>query len=263
MEDVTVGADPEVFVIDILTQDVEASQGVVKGDKDMPFPTDNGFIHRDNVLAEMNVIPAMTAVAFAKNVNGILSDLTNMLKSSGKEVGVLSSHIMAKKYLQHYEAARFGCNANENCWHLDRIYKPSAQSAGALRTASGHIHIGCEHTSEDAQTLLAQSCELHMGLPSIAFDQDSRRRELYGVAGSFRRKEYGIEYTVLSNFWLLNSERMRWIFDRAIESVANVKRVEKVSTDMAEAIQNTINNCDIQEAQLLCKHLGIDFPEVA
>lgn len=263
MEGITIGADPEVFVIDILTQDVEASQGVVRGSKRHPFPTKHGFIHRDNVLAEMNVEPAMTAIQFAKNVNGILSDLTNMLKLSGKEIGVLSSHLMAAKYLEHYEAARFGCNANENCWDLDQIHKPSASAAGILRTASGHIHIGCEHTSEEAQTALAQSCELHMGLPSIAFDRDSRRRKLYGLAGSFRRKEYGIEYTVLSNFWLTNTERMQWIFDRAIEAVHYVDKAKGISEEMAQDIQRTINNCDVAEAQVLCKHLGIDFPEVA
>ena len=45
-----------------------------------------------------------------------------------------------------------------------------------------------------------------LGLDSLLLDSDTRRRSMYGRAGSFRFKEYGIEYRTLSNFWIKNNK---------------------------------------------------------
>ena len=258
---ITIGADPEVFVKDGITGNIETSWGVVKGSKDKPFKTKHGFLHRDNVLAEMNVDPATTSSEFSTNVTAIMKDLTNMLSKNDKEISIISSNMMDIKYLSHYEAARFGCNTNLNCWDIDKPHKPSAEEAGELRTASGHIHIGCDFDGALDQISLAKACEVFIGLPSIAFDQDSLRRTLYGKAGSFRPKPYGVEYTVPSNFWLKNTELMRWVFRAAKAAVVNHKHFH-INEAKGEEIQHTINTCDQQQALKLCNEFGVDYPEV-
>lgn len=259
---ITIGADPEVFVVDKKTGEVQSSQGIIKGSKHKPFKTEHGFVHRDNVLAEMNVEPAMDAMTFADNVQGVMRDLSTMMKEHGKEIGLLSSNLMDIKYLDHYEAARFGCNENLNCWDIDTPMKPNAEEAGVLRTASGHVHIGFPFKDMYDQILAAQACELCIGLPSIAYDRDALRRTLYGRAGSFRPKPYGIEYTVPSNFWLKNRNLMKWVYNSATQAI-HYRKHYSVNATMAEEIQDTINNCDVDNAKRLCNNYGINFPEVA
>ncbi len=40
------------------------------------------------------------------------------------------------------------------------------------------------------------------------YDKDTERRGMYGKAGAFRPKPYGVEYRTLSNAWLSNDERI-------------------------------------------------------
>jgi hypothetical protein len=41
------------------------------------------------------------------------------------------------------------------------------------------------------------------------------RRELYGKAGAFRPKPYGVEYRVLSNRWLNSEALIRWVYNQS------------------------------------------------
>jgi len=50
---------------------------------------------------------------------------------------------------------------------------------------------------------------------SLSWDNDDRRRELYGKPGSFRPKPYGVEYRVLSNMWLKSISTQKFVFDAA------------------------------------------------
>ena len=252
------GADPEVFVKDVETGEIESSIGVVEGDKDTPFDTGAGLIHRDNVLAEMNVIPAASARAFSANTKAIVRQLEKMLTPHGKTISIQSSHVMEPKWLNHFEAMRFGCNPNENCWDLSKPNHPDVDDAGALRTAAGHIHMSFDFKSAQEQIQVARACEVHIGLRSIAHDSDSLRRTLYGKSGSFRPKPYGIEYTVPSNFWLHNTYLMEEVFTAAARAVANSSSWFFTQKEIAD-IQQAINLCDVELAKKLCDKYGLPF----
>ncbi len=45
-----------------------------------------------------------------------------------------------------------------------------------------------------------------LGIPAILLDDGLLRKQLYGKAGAFRPKEYGVEYRSLSNFWVFSPE---------------------------------------------------------
>ena len=88
--------------------------------------------------------------------------------------------------------------------------------------------------------------DLFLGCPSIILDKDNKRRELYGKAGAYRNKPYGVEYRTLSNFWLTSSKLMQWVYKRtafALNWVADNSKNDAVEWDIytATAIQECIN----------------------
>lgn len=258
---ITIGGDPEVFVRDVSSKAIESSIGILRGTKRKPFKTEHGYVHKDNVLAEMNIKPAKSLTQWVDNVQGIMGDLEKLLGDHGKEMAIISSNIMDLKYLEHYEAAHFGCNKNENCWDLLNPIKPNAEDAGQLRTASGHIHIGFPFTDMNDQLSAVRACELFIGVGSVAMDGDARRRTLYGKAGSFRPKPYGIEYTVPSNFWLTSEMRMEWIYTAAVLAVKKRKSYSGFILDHKDEIQQTINTCDKTSADKLLRAVGVSLKE--
>lgn len=88
--------------------------------------------------------------------------------------------------------------------------------------------------------------DVFVTLPALLIDTDERRRELYGKAGSFRFKDFGVECRALSNFWIHSDELIGWVYDqtiKAVETVLNgeaVEYLEKYSSQVEDAI-NTNN----------------------
>ncbi len=44
--------------------------------------------------------------------------------------------------------------------------------------------------------------DLFIGITSLFLDDDNLRRSMYGKAGCFRNKSFGVEYRVVRNFWI-------------------------------------------------------------
>lgn len=261
MSKLLIGADPEVFVKDIKTEQIQSSIGVLPGSKKKPYRTKHGFVHKDNVLAEFSVKPSGTKTEFVVNVEASLYDVDMLLKKKGKTFAILASYELDEEYTSHYLANEFGCEADYNVWELDaydRIF--NSGQFGNLRTAGGHIHIGfpAEVTME-LQISVVKACEYYIGLPSVFMDKDTVRKSLYGASGSFRPKPYGIEYRVPSNFWLSSRILRGWIFNQAIHAYKNYHVMDALPKDAVEEIRDTINKNDIVRAYQLCDYYGINY----
>jgi hypothetical protein len=252
---ILIGADPELFVKDNKTGLISSSIGLIGGSKNKPLPVDKGALQEDNVLAEFNIDPAATEDEFVGNILAVTAQLDELLGALGFSTECRASYYYDEGALEAYgkQALVFGCQPDKNAWTGAMQKVPDA---GNLRTAGGHIHFGIDGLSKKEKFGLIQSCDVHMGLPSVFMDEDVDRRKVYGGAGSFRLKRYGAEYRALSNFWLQDEDTLRWVYRAALEA-ADHRNTDY--TAYAGDIQQAINTGNRGLAGELIKELGVKY----
>src|SRR3546814_17499888 len=79
---------------------------------------------------------------------------------------------------------------------------------------------------------LTKQLDAFLALPSLFYDDQVKRRSMYGAAGAFRTKPYGVEYRVLSNAWLKDSKLMSWVYKNNILGFNDLLRGELVYEHM-------------------------------
>tara|TARA_R110002020_G_scaffold140447_2_gene311937 strand:- start:5004 stop:5816 length:813 start_codon:yes stop_codon:yes gene_type:complete len=249
---VKLGTDPELFIAN--DTEVISAEGLIGGTKKSPkFITDEGHaVQEDNVMVEFNIPPCSSADEFTKEINVVLTYLEATLGLQNLRLHYSASEVLDPKYLQTKQAQEFGCEPDFNAYLRCANTPPEANST--LRTAGGHIHVGYPNTGDVGQVEdIVRAMDLFLGLPSIIMDEDNRRKTMYGKAGAFRFKDYGLEYRTLSNFWIYTDELKAWAFNStiaAIKFVSNTDNREKLYS-MGDKIQTAINNND--------KYLAIDL----
>lgn len=232
LSEVTIGADPEFFV----KRNGHLISGHLFecGTKRQPKPTLFGSVQVDGMALEGNVRPSKTRGEFVSNVRGIVADLEQEINGhpwiSKPELIIepaveFGKHIFEQTPEEH---RKLGCDADYNAWNLKM--NPRPDNTTRLRTAAGHIHIGWTKDENPRNIHFFKQCaavvkqlDYYLGLPSLIWDRDDRRRKLYGKAGAFRAKPYGVEYRVLSNAWISTDKHIGWIFDRAKEAMKALK----------------------------------------
>jgi len=258
----TFGADPELFVKKGDT--FLSGYGLIPGDKENPFPVECGAVQVDGMALEFNIDPAEDEEKFVYNLETVLQHLRNMVPDY--ELVPTPVAEFDREYLeaQPDEAKMLGCNPDHNGWTGDENRTPDGSVS--FRTGSGHIHIGWTTGADvdDAEHramafAMVRQLDFYLGLPSLFFDEDKKRRELYGKAGACRVKPYGVEYRVLSNTWLRSQEMMRWVFRSAMEgatALASGKNLVETYGD----IQDIINSSDKERASVILRDSGILVP---
>ncbi len=220
MNTVLVGADPELFMRHPDSGDFISAHDRIPGTKWEPYKVPFGAVQVDGTALEFNIDPAATVDEFLHNIVAVRKTLTDM---------VPGYNIVAEP-VANYEpdyfkfdvpsfAQELGCNPDFNGWTTDVNPRPDPDGK-PYRTASGHLHIGWTDGMdvEDKDHFLfcckvARQLDYYLGMSSLLWDTDGTRRQLYGKAGAFRPKSYGMEYRVLSNRWLDSEPLMRWIYN--------------------------------------------------
>lgn len=241
----TIGADPELFFRD--NSKCVSVIGHLGGSKDNPFDIGNGCaIQEDNVAAEFCIPPAANVEAFINGIAFALSDLSRRANDLGLVLADnVASHSFDEQELRHPDAQRFGCDPDYNAWTGEVNPKPKASDPN-LRSAGGHVHVG---TEKDPLEVI-KAMDLFLGVQSTIMDPDKRRRDLYGKAGCYRWKPYGAEYRTLSNFWIWNPDRIKWVYHRTKQAESFAETYNFTKED-EELITNTINNNNSETYQLL------------
>lgn len=261
LENVTVGADPEVFVAD-LSGNITSAIGKVGGSKERPVPVSHGGLQEDNVLAEFNINPASTCFDFVENMNAVMTSLKNVLQNNGLQPVIIPSYVFDKGMLESYgpNAMEFGCSSEWNAWTSREMPRPNGSKVN-LRTAGGHVHIGYDNPCLGSAESLVKMLDYTLGIPSILLDTDAKRRKLYGKAGTMRPKEYGVEYRALSNFWLNSDELMTWVYDTTLWTTSNLHQLKDyIEIFNPKVVQKAINKSDQSIAREIVNELQLEMP---
>lgn len=203
--DFKIGADPEFFVKKF--GKLVSAHGLIPGNKEKPFKVEKGAVQVDGMALEFNIDPADSYSQFEENMTTVMDNIMGMIP--GYEVFVEPVADFGLDYIksQPKEASELGCSPDFNAYTKEANPRPDVNTP--FRTASGHLHVGWTKDVDinneghlDACRSLTKALDLYLGVPSLAWDTDDRRRSLYGAAGAFRPKSYGMEYRVLSNKWI-------------------------------------------------------------
>lgn len=253
---ITLGADPELFLINEKTGKVVSAVGIIPGVKDKPYRSKDmpkGFgLEIDNILAEFNIPPVKTVQAFINNISYMKDYINKFVKITNPDLGILcaASQVVDEDQLQSPEAKLFGCSIDYNAYTEQPNPKPQGTSTN-IRSAGFHLHIGYDNPNVNTSLELIKYLDMYLGIPSVLKDSDTARRSLYGKAGCFRLKPYGFEYRVLSSALMENVELLSFVFNQLNKGImAFLRGIPRLSP---EVVQHIINNSDVEEAKYYIK----------
>lgn len=207
---ITVGADPEVFIRDKKTGKIVSAHDLLPGTKDHPHPVPGGAIQVDGLAGEFNTDPCPDGGSFEERCNQVIGELK---KALGDQYDVVYEpcHVFEQDYYDSLpeESKILGCTSDWNGYSQDINPPPFTEAAPTMRTTSGHVHGGWGSSFDPEDTnhiadcaAMARQFDYALGIVSLLWDPDPRRRTMYGKAGCFRPKPYGFEYRMMSNVWL-------------------------------------------------------------
>jgi len=253
----TIGADPELFLINN-QQKLISVVGLIGGSKEEPMPIGNGCaIQEDNVAAEFCIPPCTSADTFISSIQYALGDINSRAENLGLSLATLTaSASFDRDQLRTRQAQEFGCDPDYNAYTMRPNPRPKAKDK-TLRSAGGHVHVGTKHRHPD----IIKTMDLYLGVPSLLIDKDEQRRQLYGKAGSFRPKPYGVEYRTLSNFWIWDKNTIHWVYHQVSTCIDKcVSFIENTTEEDRLQIQDCINTNNKETAEQLVKTWGIALP---
>lgn len=266
--DIMIGADPELFVS--YNGEFVPACGMVPGTKAKPHPVNNGTVQVDGLALEIGINPANNSRRFSGDLVSVMDQLVFMLPD-GHAFTEASSATFKDLYWDALteDDKRLGCEPDFDAYTLSE--NPSPRDQPKFRVAGGHVHVGWTNGADVTDPAHLQACarvarnmDIYLGVPSIVEDKNgSLRRNMYGAAGAFRPKSYGMEYRTLSNYWLFTGAHRTNIFTRAWTVMNNLLTYKM---DMCEKLgqvngipraQCIISTDDKDAALELCRELDI------
>jgi len=211
IQNFTIGTDFEVVAL----RDGEPASviNLIGGTKNNPLLVTGGNLQEDNVLAEGATDPAGDKETWLQTIAMIKDHLASKLETLGMTPDYSPVAMYREHDISHPMAQQFGCDPDYNAWTGRKNEPPCASHAGRMRTAGGHVSIGYDHQRDGNRLRHIVKClDMYLAIPMLFVDPDRQRRELYGKAGSFRPKPFGVEYRALSNVWV-GKDLGEWVYD--------------------------------------------------
>lgn len=264
------GADPEVFVRK--NGKPVSAHGMIEGTKSSPKKTSNGAVQVDGMALEFNIDPVHYRRFDEFNYNIVktirdLKELAGEVSIIPEPVQVFGEEFMAE---QPDEAKELGCDPDFNAYTGEENPRPDGDRP--FRTGAGHVHIGWgadipvenrEHF-EICQEFV-KVLDSTVGMYMTYIDRDPRRRELYGKAGAFRVKPYGVEYRTPSNVWIKNKSRrqmMHFLLGYAIDAHCAGRPIDKIIGVSSDRVREIIDTGDWKTAFDLLTKLFSNYPGI-
>ncbi len=266
MTNFTIGCDPEIFLQDEDGNPMSA-HGIIPGTKHEPFAVTDGAVQVDGLALELNTNPVSTNDfnAFNTNVVSVLGELKKMVKEKYPKARFNISPVQdfGEEFLaaQPDEAKELGCDPDYNAYTME--VNPRPDGTRPFRTGAGHLHFGWGSgipvDNEEHHAICAdfvRMLDATVGLVMTYLDRDPRRRELYGMAGAYRTKHYGVEYRTPSNRWLTTKASRSLVFYAARHALSYMQKGFPIwklfyPAEVEIDIQSIINNGDHARAEEL------------
>lgn len=254
---VVMGCDPEFFFLK--DNKIQGAETVL--------PPEGLVINRngrsssiiiDGVQAELNPAPETCREFLSHNISRCLQTLAERIRAQGGKIDVSFNQTFKvhKKTLDKLsdKAKVLGCSPSSNAYHEKaRITIKKAQNV-RIRSGGGHIHLGSGNPfmKEILQTSdrLVPLLDAVVGNTCVLIDRDPGnviRRRYYGRAGEYRSPKHGIEYRVLSNFWMRNYALMSFVFGLARQTVL-IASNSGFARDYAKELMSKVKKIDVKRA---------------
>jgi hypothetical protein len=230
----TFGGDPEVFLeLNGKFVSAEDENGpIIPGTKKKPHPVKGGAVQVDGVACEFNINPSKNYNEFMTSIRDTVYSLKDMVRAVNKDFNLkpVPTAYFDKEYFDKLPAhvRKLGCDPDFNAQKNGEVNAPPSTDE-PFRTGSGHVVIGWtkdRRVDEEGHLndciLVTKELDRYLYYASLDWDTDENRRKLYGQLGSFRPKPYGVEYRVLSNAWLKDTQTIRKVFNltkKVVESI--------------------------------------------
>lgn len=228
----TIGADPEFFLYDLDKGHMVSATDYLPGTKEEPHALEKGAVQVDGLAAEINIDPASSYKEFSSNITTVLQQVKRMVPDNIAFMYDASTEFKKTVWDKVPEEAKvLGCSPDFNAWTGEMNPPPNVSESSRVRCAGGHIHIGWTDDallSDQMHVLncrdLVRQLDYYLGAWSLNCDYDKTRRSQYGKAGSCRIKPYGVEYRVLSNFWLTSGSYRRSVWNRTQQAITDMRQ---------------------------------------
>ena len=257
----TIGADPEVFVRCKKTGAFVGAHGLLEGTKENPvdLPGCDCQGQVDGMALEYNTDVVGNAKYFSHHITQGKRGLQQMITQRWgwndegwdyqlKKVNpTLRLAVCTTAEFSQEEWNRapdenkiLGCEPDFNAW-TEKVNNPP-NAAATFRTGAGHVHIGWGrkfNITDDyfkVCAAFAREMDAVVGVASLLWDQDTKRRELYGKAGAFRPKSYGVEYRTLSNSWVRYGALAAYVGRRSFDAARNMMEKKTIQSPEARLI---------------------------
>lgn len=256
----TLGCDPELFLCDAASALV-ASCDKIGGTKHqpLPLPLGDGFaVQEDNVALEFNIPPSASQEEFTNNILLVMGYLRGTVNDMGLNFSPLSAASFPVWELMHPKALEFGCDPDFNAWENGKRNPRPVATDPTLRTAGGHVHIGYNFGGIKNIIRGTKYMDLYLGIKSVVEDKrGDERKKLYGRAGAFRPKTYGLEYRSLGNYWVFDKDKTDWVWNAVDRAIAAYEGNDKTVDHYSAEIQHIINDNNKVMAQTLIEELNL------
>lgn len=265
-KDVLIGSDPELFIYDQNKSQVISSIGLIPGEKGNAFKPEGyapGYgLQIDNILGEFNIPPTNVKEEFINSILTMKQYIIDFVKRINPNYTILckASELINPDQLQSEEAKLFGCSPDFNVWTLSQNPRPQGDITN-LRTTGCHIHIGYDSPTVEKSIALVQVLDLFLGIPSLFIDKDVRRRSLYGKAGSFRFTTYGVEYRVLSGYFINHPILIEWMFNNTMAAIEFLQDDNNLRV-LTPQLETIINTNDLNQAYQYIQNYNINIPNI-
>lgn len=260
MYKVTIGADPEFFMIDKNTNKPVVACRKFGGEKRAPmFLSPDGGYLEDGTAVEFNVSPSGSLAECREKIENLILVFLNQHKDY--YISKYTTAQFSQAELESFpEAMQIGCSPDLFAYGL-RI-APEISKFENRRFAGGHIHLGIDPWPEGLEKdLMVKFMDILLVLPVAHKWCDESRYPFYGHPGLYRETSYGIEHRSPDNWWCnpalytsINEEYRNWLkghiekFDKCIQIVKQILEFDGHGAWLNDQLRKLIKTTRLEDA---------------